>query len=63
MKNHDRHPGDTSPSALRLFASRSEERENPPPFGTWPMWYATVLGLLAVLICLFYAFTVYFRHE
>jgi len=27
------------------------------------MWYGAVLGLLAMLICLFYAFTVYFRHD
>jgi len=63
MKNQHPHPGNPSHSTLRLFASRTEEKENPPPFGTWPMWYGAVLGLLAMLICLFYAFTVYFRHD
>jgi hypothetical protein len=33
----------------------------PPPFlGTWGKVYAFVLAWLALLICLFYAFTRYF---
>ena len=32
--------------------------EEPPPIGrTWPRLYAAVLGFLAFLIALFYAFT------
>jgi len=35
-----------------------EAREEPPPFGgRWNTLYAVVLGTLAVLIALFYAFT------
>lgn len=58
MQNQDPRPTE---STLRVFSSRREEQENPPPFGTWRGWYGAVLGLLATLICLFYAFTVYFR--
>lgn len=36
--------------------------DEPPPFlGTWPRVYATVLIYLAVLIAIFYWFTVAFR--
>ena len=34
-----------------------EDAIDPPPFGTWPRHYATVLLFLALLIALFYWFT------
>lgn len=37
------------------------EKEPRPPLGSWPRMYALVLGNLAVLIVLFYLFTVYYE--
>ncbi len=40
---------------------RAEMPDEPPPFlGAWPRVYAVVLGYLAALILLFYAFTRFF---
>lgn len=36
---------------------------DPPPFlGTWPRVYAFIAVYLVVLICVLYAFTVYFTR-
>lgn len=45
------------------FADEGREviDEPPPILGTWPRVYALALGELAVVIALFYAFTVAFR--
>ncbi len=43
-------------AALRRAAEREPE-ETPPPGGSWALWYALVLGFLALLIALFTWFT------
>ena len=37
------------------------EKEPRPPLGSWRRMYALVLGNLALLIVLFYLFTVYYE--
>jgi hypothetical protein len=44
-----------------LRKQRAVEDEGPPFLGTWPRVYAVVLSALAVVIGLFYWFTVSFR--
>ena len=45
---------------LRRVSERPDETP-PPILRSWARLYALVLGLLAVWIALFYAFTVHFR--
>lgn len=41
----------------------TEIPDEPPPFlGTWPRVYAAVLVYLAVIILVFYVFTLIFNH-
>jgi hypothetical protein len=45
-----------------MIPERNHNSEEPPPFGgSWRYWYATVMGLLAVLVLLFTLFTEHYR--
>ncbi len=47
-------------SSDHLQAKDKENGGRPPVFRTWPVFYAVVIGWLALLIVFFYLFTQYF---